>query len=81
MTTYRCTDDGMILHADSPLHLIEQLRDDCRTETEDVEDFMLRMSNWCDAAGGLTIRIETPEAFVADLLDGGVIEVIADDAE
>ena len=33
------------------------------------------------AASGLTIRIETPEAFVADLLDGGVIEVIADDAE
>ncbi len=80
MTNYR-TSDGVVFEADSPLHLIEQLRDDCRTETEDVEDFMLRMSNWCDVSDALTIRIETPEAFVTDLLAGGVIEVIDDDAQ
>ena len=80
MTKYR-TLDGATFEADSDVDLIEQLRADSWTETEDIEDFMIRMSNRCDIQNGSVVRIESTELFVQDLIAGGFLKVVDDDAE
>ena len=78
MTTYR-TLDGAIFEASTPLELIEKLRADSRSETEDIEHFMIMVSDLSNVQKAARVRIETPEAFVDDLLAAELVTIIEGD--
>ena len=78
MTKYRTT-DGAFFEASSPLELIEKLRADSRQETEDIEHFMIMVSDLANVQSAARVRIETPEAFVEDLLAAELVTIVEGD--
>lgn len=64
------TKDGRTFTANSPTDLVEQLRADSKTESIDMNAFMVDMSRRCYMDTGANIRTHSPTLFVEDLTAG-----------
>lgn len=67
MPTYRTLDDTIFTATDGT-DLVNQLRDDSRTPSTDIQDFVLQMARRCKIYSGAEIRTSNPDVFVADLI-------------
>lgn len=77
MTKYQ-TQDGAFFDAANPQELVEQLRFDSRTESEDVADFMEQTARRCKMYNRAVIRTSSCEDFVADLMAADYVKVVVE---
>lgn len=70
--------DGKIFTATSVTDLIEQMRADSLQPSEDLNDFMLNVSQNSYEYNHSNIRTNSHENFVKDLIKGGFVKILAD---
>ena len=60
--------DGKTFHAEDNFDLVVQMRNDSRTVTKSIHDFMMCASRWCSIYNKAKIRYDNVDNFVEDLV-------------
>ena len=75
LTTYRLKDGDKIV-ATSPADFLHQLRTGSRFDSEGTdEDYMVRFAHRLQELEGYLVSTDSPEAFLADLINRGFVTV------
>ena len=70
------TVDGLPIHSDTAPQVIDELHNASRTRFKTNEKFMVAVSRWTKIYCGATVRYDTPENFVSDLIDADLIQYV-----
>lgn len=68
--------DGKFIEAESPTDLVQKLRADSFSPSDDLKDFMAQTSERCYEYNHANIRIDTPAHFVDDMLQCGFLKKV-----
>lgn len=75
LTTYRLKDGDKII-ATSPADFLHQLRTGSRFDSEGTdEDYMVRFAHRLQELEGYLVSTDSPESFLADLINRGFVTV------
>lgn len=75
LTTYRLKDGDKIV-ATSPADFLHQLRTGSRFDNEGTdEDYMVRFAHRLQELEGYLVSTDSPDAFLADLINNGFVTV------
>lgn len=68
--------DGKIFTASSPTNLIEQMRADSFSPGNDLNDFMLNISQSSYEYNHSNVRTNSHENFITDLIKGRLVKIV-----
>lgn len=71
---YEVSGDSITL--ESATQLVEIMRQDSHSPSQSIKDFMSQVAHRCKIQNGATVRTESPELFVIDLLEFEFLEEI-----
>jgi hypothetical protein len=77
MANYESVHDHRVFKADSPLDLINASRAPAPALNLGTPELTAHMAIWPPRPQGRTIRVDTPEIWLADSIDSGAIKVLA----